>query len=245
MRAAFVLVWAAITTAGCGIPEEVHTQSLRDLDKCRQDLASARGDVIKVSAQLEEATAPRNMSDDDPALGRPGSGPGEHGDDLAEVRRLREAGKRHEGDWQRVAGRLKPLVDAGALALFERGATRALFVPDRTLFDAGKADIKPEGKPLLTQIAQALRDVGDRNLLVGDRTAAAPVHGKFRSNWELSAARAVSIVQFLQGEGIDPRHMAAVGYSEFHLGEAEPGGRVEVMLMSTAADLFTQSSDED
>ncbi|HKJ89036.1 MAG TPA: OmpA family protein, partial [Gammaproteobacteria bacterium] len=39
---------------------------------------------------------------------------------------------------------------------------------------------------------------------------------QFRSNWELSAARALSVVHFLIDQGIAPRRLAAAGYGEYH-----------------------------
>jgi chemotaxis protein MotB len=39
--------------------------------------------------------------------------------------------------------------------------------------------------------------------------------GRFQSNWDLSAARAISVVQFLVGKGIPAEHLVAAGYGEF------------------------------
>jgi len=85
----------------------------------------------------------------------------------------------------------------------------------------------------------------DRELLIAGHTAPEPVArgSKFHSNWELSTARAVAVVQFLQNQGIDPRRMGAVGFSEFD--PLEPGalsgeaaaGRVEIILVPSAAEL--------
>ena len=39
--------------------------------------------------------------------------------------------------------------------------------------------------------------------------------GQFKSNWELSAARAIAVVQYLIGKGADPQHLVAAGFGEF------------------------------
>jgi chemotaxis protein MotB len=54
-------------------------------------------------------------------------------------------------------------------------------------------------------------------LQVNGHTDRQPISGggRFRSNWDLSAARAISVVQFLVGRGIPPEHLVAAGYGEF------------------------------
>jgi chemotaxis protein MotB len=91
------------------------------------------------------------------------------------------------------------------------------------LFDPGKADLKEAGKKSLNQLADAALDL-EREippdipwvLRIDGHTDAQPiVSAAFRSNWELSAARAISVVQFLVSKGVDPRYLAAAGFGEF------------------------------
>ncbi len=91
---------------------------------------------------------------------------------------------------------------------------------NRVLFDLGKAELKAEGKQILSDVATALQDLPNRPIHVIGHTDNIPFKGgsgRFRSNWELSAGRAVAAVQYLQTEaGIDPMRLAAVGHSEYH-----------------------------
>ncbi len=91
---------------------------------------------------------------------------------------------------------------------------------NRVLFDLGKADLKEEGKKILSDVAKALQNLPNRPIHVIGHTDNIPFTGgagRFRSNWELSAGRAVSAVRYLQDEaGIDPARLAAVGQSEYH-----------------------------
>ncbi len=92
------------------------------------------------------------------------------------------------------------------------------------LFDIGKADISPEGKQSLDTLASAVLDL-EREippdipwiLRVDGHTDSRPVTGggQFKSNWELSAARAVSVVQYLVSKGVEPDRLAAAGFGEF------------------------------
>lgn len=91
---------------------------------------------------------------------------------------------------------------------------------NRVLFDLGKADLKDEGKKILSDVAKVLENLPNRPIHVIGHTDNIPFKGgtgRFRSNWDLSAGRAVAAVQFLQEQaGIDPMRLAAVGHSEFH-----------------------------
>ena len=66
------------------------------------------------------------------------------------------------------------------------------------------------------------------NIRIEGHTDNVPVAGgQYRSNWELSAARAVSVVHLLVNAGVPPERMSAVGYGEFHpaLPNTTPDGR--------------------
>ena len=92
------------------------------------------------------------------------------------------------------------------------------------LFDVGKADISPAGQASLDTLAAAVIDL-EREippdipwiLRVDGHTDNTPITGAgpYRSNWELSAARAVSVVQYLISKGVEPDRLAAAGFGEF------------------------------
>lgn len=88
---------------------------------------------------------------------------------------------------------------------------------NQILFDSGRADLKPEGLGVLRRVGEALKGrLGELTLQVGGHTDNIPIAGgRFADNWELSAARAVNVVSFLESEvGINPALMAGVGYGE-------------------------------
>ena len=88
---------------------------------------------------------------------------------------------------------------------------------DRILFDSGEAELKPEGQRILEKIAGVLMQHTNRQTHVIGHTDDVPIHRKFASNWELSTARATAAVRFLQERaGVDPHHLGALGYGEFH-----------------------------
>ena len=91
------------------------------------------------------------------------------------------------------------------------------------LFDAGSAALRPEALPALDKLAEALRDL-EQNIpadiawivRIDGHTDARPIStAQFPSNWELSSARATSVVQYMISKGISPQHLVAAGFGEF------------------------------
>ncbi|HTN54165.1 MAG TPA: OmpA family protein, partial [Anaeromyxobacter sp.] len=87
---------------------------------------------------------------------------------------------------------------------------------DRILFASGSATIGREGRQALHAVADALRNVQGRTIRVEGHTDNVPTAGgAFPTNWELSSARALAVVRYLQEAGLDPTRLAAAGYGEF------------------------------
>src|SRR3979411_3084497 len=90
-------------------------------------------------------------------------------------------------------------------------------------FDAGQAILKPEGRAELDKLASALAELEKQIpteiawvLRVDGHTDIRPIaSAQFPSNWELSAARAISVVQYLISKGISPQRLVAAGFGEF------------------------------
>ena len=83
------------------------------------------------------------------------------------------------------------------------------------LFDLGKAELKPEIFSLLDEIILVLRKVPNE-IVVEGHTDNLPIHTqRFPSNWELSSARAISVVRYLEKKGLGKELLSAVGYGEY------------------------------
>jgi len=83
------------------------------------------------------------------------------------------------------------------------------------LFDFGKADINPGGLAFLNKMATLIQKI-PYPVRVEGHTDNVPIHtARFPSNWELSIARAVSVVKYFAAAGkINPQRLSAIGYSE-------------------------------
>jgi chemotaxis protein MotB len=84
------------------------------------------------------------------------------------------------------------------------------------LFSSGKAELTPAALQLIEQVASVLKDL-DYRIQVNGFTDNAPIHSaQFDSNWDLSAARAISVVKRFVLDGIDPNLLVGAGYGEYH-----------------------------
>jgi chemotaxis protein MotB len=90
-------------------------------------------------------------------------------------------------------------------------------------FDTGQAQLLPEGWTELDPVAAAIVDLEKKIppeipwvLRVDGHTDTRPIASpQFKSNWELSSARAISVVQYLISKGVSPQRLVAAGFAEF------------------------------
>jgi chemotaxis protein MotB len=100
-------------------------------------------------------------------------------------------------------------------------------------FDPGQAALRPEGKVEIDKIAAVLVDLEKQIpsdiawvMRVDGHTDVRPIaSAQFPSNWALSSARAISVVQYLISKGISPQHLVAAGFGEFQ--PLDPGNTEE------------------
>ncbi len=112
------------------------------------------------------------------------------------------------------------------------------------LFDSGKADLRADAYSTLDQLASVLQTtVRDLNVGIEGHTDNVPIkHSGWKSNWELSAARAMSVLHYLiDKNSVDPERLAGTGYGEFHPVDSndttsgrQKNRRVEVVILPKA-----------
>ncbi|GAI33325.1 unnamed protein product, partial [marine sediment metagenome] len=91
-----------------------------------------------------------------------------------------------------------------------------IMLANPVLFDLGESELKPSAIPVLYQVAELLKDIPNAVLVEGHTDDRPVTGGDFRSNWELSAARAFGVIRyFIEEENIPPERLSAVGYGEY------------------------------
>lgn len=168
----------------------------RQLEEIGQALAAAEQIKSEQAAKIDDLGERLNV-----ALAR-------------EVNRLRQ----YRSDF---FGRLREVLGANPSV---RVVGDRFVLPSELLFDSGSATLATPGRIELAKLAVTLGDLAQRIpgdidwiLRVDGHTDPVPINTtQFASNWELSTARAVSVVRFLIEQGIAPQRLSATGFGEFH-----------------------------
>lgn len=150
--------------------------------------------------------------------------------------------KEQSDSFTKMQEAMKAELSSKQVALKELEGKLTLTMVESILFDSGKADVKDEGKLALKKVADVLKSTQDQDIIVAGYTDNVQIGGKlakvYPSNWELSAARAISVVRILVADGIDPKMLSASGFSEYRpvadnetLEGRAKNRRMEIILM--------------
>jgi chemotaxis protein MotB len=90
---------------------------------------------------------------------------------------------------------------------------------DQILFASGSADLHPKGRAVLDKAIPTLAAQSGKWIIIEGHTDNEPIGptiiARFPTNWDLSTARATSVVKYLQDKGVPPVNLAATGYSQY------------------------------
>jgi chemotaxis protein MotB len=240
---------AAALTAGCGVTQELYNARTLELDRCQSESTRMRSDLVWARSHLDEAARARDACIEEnnglkAEKQKLGTSLQATQLEMEALRRAHAAAEQRGENFRALGARLRPLIDARTLAVEVRRGRLLIALGESALFDAGKTELTAGGQAALHQVAAALRETPDRDFLVAGHTdnQPPPRGASYRSNWELSTARAVAVVRFLQSEGVDPRHLGAAGYSEFDPvsdadAERAANRRIEIVLVPKEEEL--------
>lgn len=120
-----------------------------------------------------------------------------------------------------------PGSDASYVEVDEKRINLLLGTP--VVFEPGSARLLPQARTALHPVAELIKDIPNAIVVEGHTDDIPIQHSFYRSNWELSVARAFAVIDyFIRVEGLDPRRFSAGGYGEFkalYSNEAEEGRR--------------------
>lgn len=163
---------------------------------------------------------------------------------MQEKRRLDDVSQ----EFQRA---LQPFIESDLVGIKKHDFWVELEMNSELLFASGKAELSGKAIPVLQKVAEAVRDVPNV-INVEGYTDNVPIStGIYPSNWDLSSARATSVVKELVKNNIPPTRLSAVGYGEFHpmADNKDEAGRfknrrVVLVLMSQAFSRYGMTDDE-
>jgi len=115
---------------------------------------------------------------------------------------------------KQVERALGPLIMSDQVTVTREGLWLEVNIRSDVLFASGSASLSTEAREVIGQLAGVLRELPNEVRIEG-HTDNQPIRSPiFPSNWELSAARAASVITLLETRGADPRRMAVIGYGD-------------------------------
>ncbi len=136
--------------------------------------------------------------------------------------------------------RLKQEIANKEVSLNLTGRGVVITLASDIFFDSGKANIRKDLYPVLDKVAYILKNkIADRNIGIEGHTDNEPIkRSGWKSNWELSLARAVNVLHYLEKKGVKPQRLTAIGYGQYHpiADNSTPEGRrlnrrVEIVIL--------------
>lgn len=172
------------------------SMSTMEVEKMRQAAASLKGAFSALPFQDRVRPAPIVPL-------RPTTGAQKRGRRSRAIARLRRVIREHE---------LEKIIKVQ-----ENPQGIHITIGDPALFDIGRAEIKPTFLPVLNQIVELVH-TGNEIIRVEGHTDNVPIHNlQFANNWELSIARALSVIRYIRNrQVIDTKRLRPVGCGEFH-----------------------------
>jgi chemotaxis protein MotB len=119
-------------------------------------------------------------------------------------------------EYDQLQQSLKDEIEQGKIELAQAKGRMTVKLKDKVLFASGSAKLGTEGKQALAKIADVFKELKGKIVRVEGHTDDRPIgSAAFPSNWELSGARALAVVRYLQERGVDPAVLAGAAYSQF------------------------------
>jgi chemotaxis protein MotB len=137
----------------------------------------------------------------------------------AQRAQLQATEKQSEARYDALLSNLSEELRKGQLQVRQLKGMLTVDVAEQLFFDSGRANLKDTGKQVLQKVAESLKGYEDKAIRIVGHTDNVPItkglQKVFPSNWELSAARATTVVRFLQDTGIAPERLVATGRAEY------------------------------
>jgi chemotaxis protein MotB len=149
--------------------------------------------------------------------------------DVSDLEQQQQEAEAQRKEFDAISEKLRKLIDTGKLEVELRRGQMVVKLPAAILFASGSAELSLEGEEALAELAAVLKAVPRRRFIVAGHTDNIPLSkdDTFKSNWELSAARAVSVLTVLIAKGMKPQNLIAAGYGEYSpvASNGTPAGR--------------------
>jgi chemotaxis protein MotB len=246
----------ALGIAGCGVSEDLYNARVAELNKVKADLEAERKATAddRAKAQQSQSDLEKQIMQLKSALGAGAEKAALTEAELAnakkraeELAKAQEAAEARAAQFKQLFAKFQAMIDKGKLKVEIRNGLMLVKLADNILFDPGKTALKSEGKEAIKEVSGILAGIQGRKFQVAGHTDNQPLgHGsKYKTNWELSTARAVEVVHFMIDQGGMPKErLSAAGFADqlpISANDTEDGRkanrRIEIVLLPNIEDL--------
>ena len=189
-------------------------QALATQKKNEEDLRTlqARANDLEQRLQAEKATVTRLQQGGEALAAEKERLEKERAAKEAEIERLTRT-------QQELSKSLQAEIERGDITIKQVRDRLTINMVEKVLFNSGQAQVKPAGLKVLTQVSDVLKNVTDKQIRIEGHTDNVPIgvkiRDKFPTNWELSTARATTVVRFfIDRGGVSRESLEAVGFAD-------------------------------
>ena len=200
-----LLGWGGIVVglvlAGCGVSKDEFAAAQRDSAnnlKKYQDEAQKSAALEKKVGELQGKTETLTAS-------------------TTQLTQEKGALEAKSKQYEELTGSLKDQINSGQVEISELRGKMTVKLKDKVVFSSGSAALNKQGRDALDAVGKAFQGIQGKTVIVAGYTDNVPTgkKGGFKDNWDLSTARAVTVVRYLQSQGVDPHMLGAAGFSEY------------------------------
>jgi chemotaxis protein MotB len=134
---------------------------------------------------------------------------------LADLEKRRAEAEARVQEFRNLLARFRSLIDAGKLKVRIVDGRMVVVLATDVLFASGSASLSKDGKASITEVAGVLASIPRRSFQVEGHTDSVPIaSAAFPSNWELAAARAITVTKTMVEAGLPAERVSAASYAE-------------------------------
>ena len=144
---------------------------------------------------------------------------------------------------QKINNAMKDLLETELVSVRKSDNWLEIEISSKVLFSSGSSNLSPSARPLLRGLSNVLKERKNKIHVEGFTDNLPIKNNIYPSNWELSAARAATVVRLFSSYGMTPKNLASIGYGEFQpkVSNDTPAGRatnrrVVIVVIATGFD---------
>jgi chemotaxis protein MotB len=210
LLAGSAILVAALALGGCvtqGTYDQLEAEKNKEIGTLKQEMAALMSEQQALQAKRSELQQQIGALESQRAA-------------LEEEKSLLlKSSQQNQAQYDVLVGKLTEEVRKGQLQVRQYKNMLTVDVAEQLFFDSGKASLKDSGKEVLKKVGDTLKGYDNKVIRIIGHTDNVPIakalQKAFPSNWELSVARATTVLRYLQEVGVPPERMIASGRAEY------------------------------